>query len=140
MINSIRTAFDGDENMFKYFDPSVKVDSIDEIINNVYEKVLEHLDLFDAHFVHVEGGYFLYSVLHVPMLISFGLSIKNRNKRRLKEFWDEIIESVGDRFSCFLWSNNTRAIRWLISKGMRIEREVLIEGYKVTILKYNLCH
>jgi ribosomal protein S18 acetylase RimI-like enzyme len=54
------------------------------------------------------------------MLISFCVKPEYRSRGTLIEFGDFIKREVGRRFDCYLYNNNTRAIKFLHAIGMRI--------------------
>lgn len=131
MRESIRKAFEGDEEIVKFYDPNVEVSDVDQVVEDIYRKLVEYDLLYQFKFVEVPDGYFCY----MPgTLVSFGLSKKVRTPERLTQFWEGIEEELGGKFDCMLWSRNTRGIRWLQKMGMRVDREVEYEGNKITVL------
>lgn len=133
MKDQIRIAFDGDEEVLKLYDPTVEVRFIDEVVEDIYRKLVEYDLLYQFKFVEMPDGYFCY----IPgTLVSFGLNRKSRTPERLAEFWDAIVAELGGTFECMLWSKNRRGIGWLKKMGMRVDKEVDYEGNKITVL----CH
>jgi hypothetical protein len=130
MKEAIRNAFEGDDDIFKFFDPNYDLKNIDEVVDNVYKKILEHQYLFDTEFITLKNGYF-FIVKQPKLLVSFGINKNNRNKEELNKFWDKIKDKLGNNFDCFLWSKNKRAINWLVKMGMKIEKEVLLDNHKI---------
>lgn len=131
MKEAIRIAFDSDEMIVKFYDPTVKVYEVDQVVEDIYRKLVEYDLLYEFKFVEVPDGYFAY----MPgTLVSFGLSPKARTPERLNEFWDRIVKELGGTFECMLWSKNLRGIKWLQKMGMRIDRETEYEGNKITVL------
>lgn len=131
MRESIRKAFEGDEEIVKLYDPTVQVSDVDQVVEDIYRKLVEYDLLYQFKFVEVPDGYFCY----MPgTLVSFGLSKQVRTPERLTQFWEGIVEELGGTFDCMLWSRNTRGIRWLQKMGMRVDREVEYEGNKITVL------
>ena len=129
----IRIAFDGDEDIYKYFDPNVKVKTISDIVDNIEGKIEEHKVLFDCRFKKFDDGYLFYTKTP-PLLISFGIAPHKRTKERTNQFWEEINKKLGKNFTSFLWTRNTRAINWLTKMGMKVAEEIDIEGNKITKL------
>lgn len=69
----------------------------------------------------------------VNNLYSFGIAIEKRTKEILSEFWEKIVQVLGESFIAMLFPNNTRAINWLKRCGM-----VEVDGVEencVTLLK-----
>ena len=131
MKQSIHTAFEGDDEIVKLYDPTVEVRFVDEVVEDIYRKLVEYDLLYQFKFVELPDGYFCY----IPgTLVSFGLNKKSRTTERLAEFWDAIVAELGGTFECMLWSKNKRGIGWLKKMGMRIEKEVEYEGNKITVL------
>lgn len=131
MREHVAIAFEGDNEILEYYDPTVEVSTVDQVVDDIYRKLLEYDALFEFYFIPVEGGYFSY----IPgSLISFGMSVKNRDAKRLQEFWQQILEQLGGTFECALWTKNTRAINWLKKMGM-VERQLIdYKGHSITIL------
>ncbi len=130
LMDYINSAFESDDELVDIYDPSVKVSSVKEVCENVYEKIESLIDPCSLIGVSIDGdkaGYFAYS--H-NMLISFGLNKKYRNREYLIEFWGMIKDELGDSFQCALFSVNKRGIDWLKRQGM----EILFEN--ITILNY----
>lgn len=133
MKEAIRKAFEGDDDIFKFFDPNFDLKSIDEIVDNIYEKIAEYKDNLDSEFVELENGYF-FITKQPKLLVSFGINKKHRNKEELSKFWDKIKSKLGDDFNCFLWSKNERAINWLLKMGMKIKNEFEFNNNKIVVL------
>lgn len=118
-LQVIRDAFLNDEKIYQYFDPNETVSSVDEIADNILEKIVEHEQLFDCEFKEVQSGYVFY-IKEPRVLVSFGCRVSDRSG----DFFKEITDTVGDTFACYLWSKNTRAINWLQKNGLIIEQEL----------------
>jgi hypothetical protein len=115
----IQASFTGDTCIISLFDPNVKVETTDDIVENILTKIDEYEDLFECQFDETPSGY-VFHVLEPRLLVSFGC----RMDKRGGGFWDEILGVMGGEFSCILWSRNTRAIRWLQKNGMEITNEL----------------
>jgi len=131
MREHVAMAFEGDNEILEYYDSTVEVSTVDQVVDDIYRKLLEYDALFEFYFIPVECGYFSY----IPgYAISFGRSVKNRDAKRLQKFWQQILEQLGGTFECALWTKNTRAINWLKKMGM-VERQVIdYKGHSITIL------
>lgn len=134
----IRFAFDNDEEIFKYFDPNFpNVKNLDDLVENIYEKIVSHEHIFETKFVNLKYGYFFY-VVSPRLLISFGVNVNYRMPYLLDNFWSEIKKELGNNFSCFLWDKNKRAIKWLQKNGMKIDNKNQYQLNNHKIIK--LCH
>jgi len=92
---SIHTAFEGDDEIVKLYDPTVEVRFVDEVVDDIYRKLVEYDLLYQFKFVEMPDGYFCY----MPgTLVSFGLNRKSRTPERLAEFWDAIVAELGGTF------------------------------------------
>lgn len=115
---AIEVAFDGDNEIVKLYDPNVEVGNIEDVINDIYNKIFEIKDLCICKGVYDSQtliGYYIYSSI---LLISFSLNVKYRTESNLIDFFDIIKKDLGDEFGCRLWSKNKRAIKWLEKNGM----------------------
>lgn len=131
----IRLAFDGDDDILQFFDPTVEVSSLDDIVSNISKKIEEYYEQFDdVKFFGFDGGYVCYCD---GFLFSFGI---NFSKRKSCKLWDIILEKLGGDFRCLLWGRNTRAINWLIKNGMSICGHHEYKGESITELNYTKCH
>jgi len=65
-------------------------------------------------------------------LYSFGLHPDKRTKENLIRFWNAITQGK-DGFTCYLYSNNTRAIDWLKRCGMKEDGHIVESKSKVAI-------
>lgn len=114
---AIRISFENDKHITSVYDPNVKVESIDDIVNDVLRKLsdypsLEYRGIYDKQKL---VGYF---VRKGGMLISFSICVEYRVRKFKRNFFSLIKEDFKGMFICFLWSKNVRAIRWLLKMGM----------------------
>lgn len=125
----IVAAFERDDELVENFDPAYSIQTWEEGAAEVLNKIEKEYSgcQIEGVFEGVEAiGYIVYQD---NLLISFGININHRSKADLQDFWGLIKYSVGDQFQCVLFSNNTRAIKWLKTCGMDIVCE------SVTILQ-----
>ncbi|MBK7883518.1 MAG: hypothetical protein IPJ81_06765 [Chitinophagaceae bacterium] len=118
LLQAIKVAFENDMDIFKFYDPNENPKNIDDIVEDIGSKILEYegslyKGIFDedkliGYFVYIDNA-----------LISFALNIKYRVKEWLDFLYDSIKKELG-LFICCLWNTNTRAIKWLQKKNMRI--------------------
>jgi ribosomal protein S18 acetylase RimI-like enzyme len=142
-IGLILRIFGSDEDLYKYCDPdyliegkkiSVKIykriqDALKEYPNSYY--VTDKINKWFMVWIFAHGGWILYS---------FGIHADRRTKENLIDFWREI-RKRHDSFTCYLYSNNTRAIDWLKKCGMKengkiVERQDRI-AIKLVLDKYD---
>lgn len=135
MTKHIQNAFVGDEEIFKYYDPSRSVSSIDEIVEDINQKLEEYKWIFDTEFVPLEHGYIFYTK-NPRLLVSFGMNIDHRIKDEMSCFWNTITQHLGESFDCYLWAVNTRAIGWLKRMGMKEVEQLESNKHTVIHLKY----
>ena len=129
---AIEIAFDGDEEIVELYDPNIKVNSVGEVVEDIYRKLFEikNICIFKAVYTsQTLIGYYAYSDM---LLISFGINNKYRTKENLSELFDVIRNDLGEVFGCRLWSKNLRAINWLKKNKM----QVLDEYNNITELIY----
>jgi len=119
--------FKDDDKLLDYFDPLSEANNIEEAVNDVYEKILQHGRESDCNFVCNDIGYFYYSDYLLfsdrKVLISFCVKKEHRNKEKLIEFWNLIRKTIGLHFECYLFNKNERAIQWLKKCGMVEEKK-----------------
>lgn len=113
--------FQGDDDIFEYFDPFFKVNTIDEISENIAKKILEYAGAVKCKLCSDHVGYMFYitPALEENMLVSFCIKKEYRTKQELKKFWGKIQIELGEGFKCVLYTKNTRAIKWLKKCGMK---------------------
>lgn len=128
----IDAAFENDMELIDLYDKNVEVDNLEDICENMYDKISSLIEPAEYRGISVGGlkiGYFVYVTGN---LISFGMNKIYRDKEHLNEFWRLIKSELGEPFQCSLFGYNRRAIAWLKKCGMKIIFE------NVTILQ--LCH
>jgi len=109
--------------------------SLEEAVNEtmfLINQVAQKIDV-DCYSVENDGEEIGYVVKFPNNLYSFSININHRTKKNLIEYWERIKEVMEDGFICFLYPQNTRAIKYLQRCGMKI-----VEGVKqdlVTLLK-----
>jgi hypothetical protein len=117
---AIKVSFEQDKKLKEYYDPNAKVETLEDVINDVTRKLLDHekdggLSLLGVYNKKELVGYF---VRRGGMLISFGLAVKYRVRKFKREFFNLIREEFKGMFICFLWQKNVRAIRFMMNMGM----------------------
>lgn len=127
----VYNAFIDDYEIIEFYDRAANVETTQDAIENVCEKIkVAYPDalIFGVEITGNKEGYFVFKD---NLLISFGMSLKYRNKETLSTFWEEIKSRIGNNFHSLLYSHNIRAINWLQKSGMKILFD------HITILSYN---
>jgi hypothetical protein len=136
--NLILYAFEEDDEISKYCDPEDEHKSIKNLVDSIYEKLLDYNQFGNCSFNELKigneviGFYFCYK----NILVSFGINKNHRTKEKLIEVFNIIKDKFGGEFESYMWERNERAINWLKKCGME-EEEFKVD--KVKKLKYTLC-
>lgn len=130
--DAINISFKRDKDIYDLFDPNVKVNCIEEIVENVSEKILTYGG--NCHYIGVYEkekliGYFVY---REKQLISFALDVPYRQRKYLREFFRIIKTKISGHFMALLWNKNIRAIKYLQKHGMN----VINQNSQITQLAY----
>jgi hypothetical protein len=134
-ISLIMNIFSSDDELYKYCDPeyliqgkkiSVKIykriqDALKEYPNSYY--VIDKKNKWFMVWIYAHGEWILYS---------FGIHPERRTMENLLKFWKEIIKQH-ESFICYLYSNNTRAINWLINCGMKESGRIVERADRIAI-------
>jgi len=117
--------FKTDKDIIKYYDPTSDAGNIEEIAEDVYNKLLEYQNNSVCEFVADEIGYIYYTEklagTNQRALISFSVKSEYRTKDILIAFWGKIKNLLGDHFNCYLFNKNERAIKYLMKCGMQVK-------------------
>lgn len=116
---AIKIAFQGDIDIFKYYDPAIKVESVDQIVDDVSKKISDY-EKFKMFGVYEKNNLVGYFVSRGGLLVSFALSMPYRNRKYKRVFFSLIKDHFKGLFMCFLWTNNQRAVGFLKKCGMRV--------------------
>lgn len=115
--NAIKVAFDGDTNIYSLYAPSIKVENVDDIVMDISHRIFKGESNATIKGVYEKGELIGYFVYRDKLLISFGLNVKYRVRKYLRDFYSSIKRELGGHFVCFLWTRNIRGIKWLIKNG-----------------------
>lgn len=117
--NAISISFTNDDKIFDFFDPNVEVETLEDIVGNVLEKIktYENAIYYGIYENQEIIGYFVYKE---SQLISFALSMEYRIRKYLREFFKIIRKTIGKHFMCLLWNKNIRAVKFLLKHDMEI--------------------
>lgn len=124
----IYIACEGDKGLLKYFDPAFHPTTPEEAAEIIYQKIVSNYPESRMEPISRNGEVVGFIAWLPGLLISFGVNIRHRNPEILSQAWDLIISTVGEGFSCVLYTQNSRAINWLRRCGMNLI------GENVTIL------
>lgn len=128
---AIRISFIGDNKIFELYDVNVTVENIDQIVEDIYRKILEYGSSVILKGVYEDQELIGYVVRMGDLLISFSLAVKFRTKENTTEFFRLIREDFRSTFFCHLWSINKRAVTWLRRMGM----ETIFENSQIIKLQ-----
>jgi hypothetical protein len=118
---AIRIAFSKDENILSLYDPTKKVECLEDIVEDISRKIKEYDDgELTMQGVYEKNNLIGYFVYRHKLLISFSLNIRYRIRKYLNKFFQLIKERFKGTFHCILFSRNIRAIKWLIKNNMQI--------------------
>jgi hypothetical protein len=116
--------FKDDKDLLKYFDPNSNAKNNKEASDEIYDKLVEFSCQWNCFFKKNKMGYIFYKN---GLLLSFCVKPKYRSKKNLNKFSNLIRSELGNSFSCYLYSVNTRAISFLEKMGLKkIESNNLI--------------
>ncbi len=125
MKEYIYIALEGDDSIVDFFDPTIPVSNPKEAAEKIYDKLMANYPEAELRPLKHDGQVIGYFAWLPGLLISFGVNIHYRKKKVLEEVWDMIAKTVGDDFSCILYTRNSRAIKWLQRCGMHVFGENL---------------
>ncbi len=121
LLSQLYDIFEGDDDLVRYFDPSVVVHTWAECCVAIEKKIRTEYPEAVILLVREDDGKAIgYYVVEDDLLISFGLHLSYRDKEHLTAFWELIKAEFAGSFMCLLYSCNARAISWLQKAGMQI--------------------
>lgn len=131
---AIKVSFIGDESIMSLYDENVKVNTVDDIVEDIYKKVSEYGSDVVFKGAYENNELIGYAVTLRNLLISFSISSKFRTKKHTDEFFLLIKQSFNESFFCYLWGVNKRAVKWLKKQNM----ETIFENNQIIKLKCQL--
>ena len=127
--------FTSDKELYKFCDPEFVFDN-NKISVKILKRIQDALREYPKSYYMVDNHHKFFIVwiyAHSEwVLYSFGLHPDKRTKENLMRFWNSITQGK-DGFTCYLYSNNTRAIDWLKRCGMREDGQIVESKNKVAI-------
>jgi len=132
----VRLAYEGDTELFEKYHLKPNMTFEEAVEGNMFcmDDTAKSVD-FDYYKVLFNGEPIGYFVTFPECLYSFAIGMKWRTKEILIEVFNKIKESLGNKFACLLYKNNSRAINWLLKCEMK-QVEVGIDEDSVS-LYYN---
>ena len=115
---AIEISFAGDREIVKLYDPNVKVESVKDVTDNIFDKIEKIETGCGIKGVFHREKLIGYFVTYDKILVSFSLAMQYRTRTYLRAFFSLIKDEIGKEIYCRLWTKNTRAIRWLMKNGM----------------------
>lgn len=120
---AVRLSFEGDNEIYGLYNPSITVQSVDDIVNDIPSRIQSDVRKIDVKGVYDKDSLVGYYAYANDTLVSFGLSIKYRKRKYLKEFWHLIRRDLRGAFQCHLFTRNIRGVKWLGKNGMKIFKQ-----------------
>jgi len=120
-------AFKDDEDISRYCDPKDKDLSTKELVQSIYEKLLEYDKTGECEFYDLMVDDILvgYGANYKNILVSFGVNKMFRKKEKLEKVFEIIKSKFNGNFESYMWERNERAVNWLIKCGMnKIESNI----------------
>ncbi len=123
---AVAAAFKNDKNIVDLYDDNVKVETIDDVVNDVVRKI-KAFDKINLCGVYEKNELIGYYAFMPKILVSFSINNQYRVRNKLREFFELIRESLGSNWGALLWSKNLRAVKWLVKMNCKIiDRNSLI--------------
>lgn len=116
----VKLSYAGDNELFEKFHPA-KSDEQGSIENTL--QMVEDIDrLYRCTYYQINWnknaiGYF---IIFKGFLYSFCINIKYRRKEVLVSWWDKVKSVLGKAFTTMLYTENFRAIAFVMKQGMKI--------------------
>lgn len=139
----IRSAWDGDDELEKYYDRSLIKRNLDGMVIDTSRKIrdmMEHdeqLYLLGIELNRIAIGFLILSE-KISMFYSFGVNKKYRNKKILLAIFQYVKGKLNNNFYSVVYEYNTRAIKWLEKCGMVVD-PMLKPSNDTIYLKYEIC-
>lgn len=139
----IRSAWEGDGELQKFYDKSLKRRTLEGMVKDTTRKILELMEMDeDISLIGIDSdrnmiGFIIVSE-KLSLLYSFGINSKYRNKEMLSAIFNYVVKKLKYRFYSVMFEYNTRAINWLKKCGMVIDPSMKPSSDTI-YLKYELC-
>lgn len=119
----IAFTYEGDNDLFDKYHPA-KSDKFGSIESTV-EMIEDISKQYKCSFYKVMLGDKIigYFVTWKEFLYSFAINIHYRKKEILIAYWQKIKDVLGRRFQTMLYTENSRAIAFLLRNGMKINKQ-----------------
>jgi hypothetical protein len=132
----IKDIFDLDKDIEKFCDADM-ITYNQNISDQIIIKINGCLVQYPSSYIFVDEDRKYFAVWlkahNDNVLYSFGVHPEKRSEDNLKLFWEYLSNEHDDGFLCYLYSNNTRAIKWLKKNGMDEIEKIVERPDKVAI-------
>ncbi len=135
LLELIHNSYEGDNELFeKYHVEKGNAETLTLKTMSMIEDAAEKMSLtyYKVLFNKKPIGYFVIAD-KMGLLYSFAINKKYRTKEVLINWFKSVKEVLGKAFTTVLYSNNTRAIDFLVKNGMEVNRT---DGDLVTLINY----
>ena len=139
----IRSAWEGDSELDKFYDKSLKRRTLEGMVKDTSRKIRElmeideNLSLIGINDDRKLIGFVILSE-KLSIFYSFGINVKYRNKEMLSAIFNFAALKLKYKFFSVMFEYNTRAIKWLQKCGMVIDLNMNPSSDTV-YLKYEIC-
>lgn len=116
----VKFSYENDSELFeKYFGLAKNfMGCVNSQLAMIYEMAeRKKLSYYKVVFQDKTIGYF---VIFDGVLYSFAINIRYRKKDILQKWWQLMKSKLGNKFACYLYEWNERAINFLLKNGMKI--------------------
>jgi hypothetical protein len=117
---AIKVSFSDDKEIFSLYNPHIKVESVDDIVNDISYRIKNEVNNAIVKGVYEKNELVGFYAYEGHTLISFALNVKYRTRRYLNGLFSLIRGDIKGQFQCFLFNKNIRAIKYLSKQGMKI--------------------
>lgn len=134
LLELIRHSYQGDKDLCEKYhaikgdEETLSLETMD-MIENASKKL--NLTYYKVLLNNNPIGYF---AIADQLLYSFAINKKYRKKEILISWWASVKQVLGKAFTTALYTNNTRAIKFLEKNGMEVYQT---DGNLITLINYN---
>ena len=137
LSEAVCRSFEGDSQLHRYYDRSSGASTLEGYVQDTVRKCNEFAAVLPDTQAYVisyrqETAGFVVLNKGLGILYSFGVQPKSRRREVLSALFD-FIKSQMPEFVAYLHGYNTRAVKWLQSCGMKVEKQ---KGQTFVTLRY----
>ena len=139
----IRGAWEGDVELEKFYDRSLKRRTLERMVKDTSRKIREmmeedeKLSLLGIDYEGKSIGFIVISE-SLSIFYSFGVNVEYRKKELLSTIFNFVKNKLKHKFYSVMYEYNTRAIKWLQNCGMEID-PLFKPSHDTIYLKYDIC-